>query len=214
MEAEHVIRTKESNLRLFVSGSLAGFLIGIGSTVMKSVNDPVAGALLFCIGLYSIVYLHLHLFTGKIGGIISDAVSDDDLRVSAKLLRYAIIFLGNFVGAYLCATLISCAFPQIASSCLNSCTKYVSENMCEALLFGAMCGVLMEIAVSLKGLAIFLCVPAFILSGYEHSIAEMFYFSAAHMITAQSICHILLVGFGNAIGAILIHEALHFINRR
>ena len=48
--------------------------------------------------------------------------------------------------------------------------------------------------------AIFFCVPAFILSGFEHSIANMFYFGVSGIINMESIFYIFVVIIGNAIG--------------
>ena len=50
---------------------------------------------------------------------------------------------------------------------------------------------------------IFFCVPVFILAGFEHSIANMFYFGAANMLTLQSIGYLCIVIVGNAIGGML-----------
>jgi len=50
---------------------------------------------------------------------------------------------------------------------------------------------------------ILFCVPAFILSGFEHSIANMFYFAAANMISADVVIYIIIVLAGNAVGGML-----------
>ena len=47
---------------------------------------------------------------------------------------------------------------------------------------------------------VFLCVMVFILSGFEHCIANMYYFSAADMWNGQTLLLILLMTLGNSIG--------------
>ena len=47
---------------------------------------------------------------------------------------------------------------------------------------------------------IFFCVPVFILSGFEHSIANMFYFGASGMINIDSIIYLAVVIAGNSVG--------------
>ena len=47
---------------------------------------------------------------------------------------------------------------------------------------------------------IFFCVPVFILSGFEHSIANMFYFGASGIVNIDMIVYILVVIAGNSIG--------------
>jgi formate/nitrite transporter FocA (FNT family) len=52
--------------------------------------------------------------------------------------------------------------------------------------------------------ATFFCVPVFILSGFEHSIADMFYFCSAGVYSLDGVVFILTVIVGNAIGGVLI----------
>ena len=49
---------------------------------------------------------------------------------------------------------------------------------------------------------IFLCIPVFILSGFEHSIANMFYFAAARSLSVEVIIYIITVILGNSLGGI------------
>ena len=71
-----------------------------------------------------------------------------------------------------------------------------------------MCGILMYLAVCLfkehkTPLGIFFCVPVFILSGYEHSIANMFYFGASGIVSLEAFAYIWVVILGNSIGGML-----------
>ena len=52
-------------------------------------------------------------------------------------------------------------------------------------------------------IAIFFCVPVFILSGFEHSIADMFYFFAAKIFSIDMIIFITVVILGNTVGGLL-----------
>ena len=47
------------------------------------------------------------------------------------------------------------------------------------------------------------CVPVFILSGFEHSIANMFYFGASGMVSFRAFRYICVVIAGNALGGML-----------
>ena len=81
----------------------------------------------------------------------------------------------------------------------------LEQSVPQALIRAFFCGVLMYIAVRIyreKGtvVGIFVCVPAFILSGFEHSIANMFYFAAAHRLDVESILYLLLIILGNSLG--------------
>jgi formate/nitrite transporter FocA (FNT family) len=83
------------------------------------------------------------------------------------------------------------------------------------LFKGILCGLLMFIAADYykktKGfLGAFVAVPVFILSGFEHSIADMFYFASAFFkdsgcfALGDGVLFILVVIIGNAIGGLLI----------
>ena len=51
---------------------------------------------------------------------------------------------------------------------------------------------------------IIFCIPVFILSGYEHSIADMFYFAASGIVSLKACGFIWTVILGNSIGGMLI----------
>ncbi|MCQ2413924.1 MAG: formate/nitrite transporter family protein, partial [Clostridia bacterium] len=53
-------------------------------------------------------------------------------------------------------------------------------------------------------LGIFFCVPTFILAGFEHSMADMFYFSASQIVSWQAFGYLWIIILGNAIGGVLL----------
>ena len=58
---EQIMREK---CRIFFSAVAAGIGIAIGGTVYMSLDNKIAGALLFTAGLYAIVLNGLHLYNG------------------------------------------------------------------------------------------------------------------------------------------------------
>ncbi len=56
-------------------------------------------------------------------------------------------------------------------------------------------------------LGILICIPTFILCGFEHSIADIFYFCNARIFSWQAVLVVLLVALGNALGALIIPAA-------
>lgn len=56
-------------------------------------------------------------------------------------------------------------------------------------------------------LGILICIPTFILCGFEHSVADIFYFANARIFSGKAVTVVLLVALGNAIGALLIPAA-------
>lgn len=85
--------------------------------------------------------------------------------------------------------------------------------MLSIFILSMFCGILMYIAVNnYKKLntdigkygCIFLCVMTFILCGFEHCVANMYYFSMASAWSLKSLCYMFIMILGNSIGSILI----------
>lgn len=54
----------------------AGMMIGICADIYHHCENPLVGALLFGLGLTTVCACGLPLFTGRIGGVKKDQVSD------------------------------------------------------------------------------------------------------------------------------------------
>lgn len=98
----------------------------------------------------------------------------------------------------------------------------LSDNLISILLLSCFCGILMYIAVNNykkhstsigKYMGIFICVMVFILCGFEHSVANMFYFSIARMLSWDTLLYLLIMVIGNSIGAIIISLYDNKINK-
>ncbi len=183
-------------------GVLAGVMVSIGGAALLSCDNRTIGALLFCIALLSICYFGFNLYTGKVGFLLADH--------SRSALSGAFWGLaGNALGTLLCGLLIAYALPQLREAALAACVKRLTQLPLQTLLRGFFCGVLMYTAVWIyrekkTPLGILFCIPVFILSGFEHSIADMFYFALAGLWRLQSLWFLLLVVLGNSLGGLFI----------
>ena len=88
----------------------------------------------------------------------------------------------------------------------------------EGCLVGFFCGLLIYLAVDIYAkhktpVGIIFCIPVFILSGYEHSIADMFYFATSGIVSLKACGFIWTVILGNSIGGMLI-PALALIGQK
>ena len=189
--------------RDLIDGVLAGCLVSIGGTVLLSCDNRYLGALLFCIALLAICWFGFNLYTGKVGFLALDH--------SGKSLRTAYIgLLGNFLGTLAMGFLIALALPALREAALAACEKRLTQLPLQTFLRGCFCGVLMYIAVwtfreKKTVVGILFCIPVFVLSGFEHSIADMFYFSLAGTVfQAKSLLFLLLVVLGNSLGGMAI----------
>ena len=185
-----------------IDGLLAGLMVSIGGCVLLSCDNRYIGALLFCLALLAISYFGFNLCTGKIGFLFADH-SRKNCRVTFLGL------LGNAFGTLLAGLLIGLALPALREAAQHACTARLTQLPLQTFLRGGFCGILMYVAVWIyreknSVLGIFLCIPVFVLSGFEHSIADMFYFSLAGLFSLPSLGFLLLAVLGNSLGAMLI----------
>lgn len=194
-------------LKKFISGVCAGLMIAIGGTVFLSCDNKYVGAALFSVALFCICTKGYSLFTGKIG-FIPESHTKEDLSVLFLGL------LGNAVSTVLLGLAVSYALPAAGTAATAICEAKLSQEALQTFIRAFFCGVLMYLAVSIyreknSVLGIFLCIPTFILSGFEHSIANMFYFGVSGVLNLESALYILIVLLGNAAGG----TVLPFLNK-
>ncbi len=195
-------KTGINTLRLFLLAVLAGFAIGIGGVVFLSLEIKLAGALMFTVGLYTICVHGLNLFTGKVGYLPE--------RSADYLFDLLIIWLGNLAGTFLTASCVLFSrIKGISEPAKKMCETKIGDGFFSLLLLGILCGFLMYVAVdgyikTQNPIILFMGVAAFILGGFEHCIADMFYFSVAEMWSLDVLLRVLTITLGNAIGGMLI----------
>ena len=191
-------------LKEFIFAALASILISISCVVFLSTQNKVVGSIIFSVGLLTILSFKLNLFTGKAPYICKNKLS--------YCLFVFIVWLGNFAGAWFTATLIKNTniYSKIIDQCLIIATAKSTDSLISLAILGIFCGILMYIAVEafnnylctnnvyLPILTIF-CVSTFIIAGFEHSIADMFYFILALPI-GKWFVPLIVISIGNALG--------------
>lgn len=185
-----------------IDGVLAGLMVSIGGTVLLSCEDRVVGAVLFCAALLTICFFGFNLYTGKVGFLLKS-------HAGADLKLTFLGLLGNLIGTCAAGLLIAAALPALRETALAACARRLTQLPHQTLIRGFLCGVLMYVAVWVyrekkSVIGILFCIPVFVLSGYEHSIADMFYFSLAGLLTGRSLFFLLLVLLGNSLGGLFI----------
>lgn len=178
-----------------IKAVLAGICISIGCNVYLASDNKYIGAILFSVGLLTILLFDFNLYTGKVGYIINNKLN--------FIQTVVIILIGNIIGC-ICIGII---FPSEFATML--CANKLKTPFIDVLYKSIACGFLMFAAVDTYKTyrtlipAIF-CVSTFIISGYEHSIADITYFIMGRMLTLESLLFIITVIIGNAIGSIII----------
>lgn len=193
---EHLLALKKS----FV----AGLLIGIGCTVYLNMDNKVVASFLFGLGLFTIINFKLNLFTGKIGYLAKDNYKE-----------ILITLIGNCLGIDTAAFLIK--QTRIGVNLIETAAPIVetklSDSYISLFILAIFCGMLMFTAVAtfklqpniLGTIAVFLCVSVFIMAGFEHCIANMFYFALV-CTPIEYIIPLIVMILGNSTGGILLYK--------
>ena len=194
----------KKNIKMFLLAIGAGLAISIGGTVYLSVDNKIIGSLLFTVGLYAIVLNGLFLYTGKVGYLVDQS---DKIEYLGLL---AITWLGNLAGTWIGAVaVLNTRIQGIRENAVGICETKLADGPLSIFLLAIFCGILMYIAVDgfkekENPLILFICVSVFILSGFEHCIANMFYFSIAGAWSLKTIVYLIIMTLGNSLGGVLI----------
>ena len=164
---------------------LAGVAIAIGAYINLKIGG-VAGAVFFSVGLFLVCIFNLKLYTGKVG--------------YTGIIRNLPILLGNLIGS-----LILLFYPTEKAVEIMKAKMNVSPPI--TFLNSIICGILIYAAVEAfkkrREYMIIICVPAFILFGAEHCVADMCYAASAHYFSFELVLFLLTVIIGNSIGSLI-----------
>lgn len=186
-------------LRAFLLAILAGSLIAFAGAATNTAAHTAQAAgtvrlicgLLFPFGLGIVVLMGTELFTGNC--LIAISVLEKKAALSAMVKNWIIVYLGNFVGSLLVAAI--CVFSgqlNYSDGALALFTMKLAAGKCAlpfgaALMMGIACNVLVCLGVLCamtardttgKILGAYIPVALFVLCGFEHSVANMFYVPA------------------------------------
>lgn len=182
-------------------------MIAIGGTVFLSIENKVIGASLFSIGLFGVLIYNLNLYTGKIGYLITN--------LNLKYIKELIITLiGNFIGACSVGFILRYTriYDKIYEKSLILANTKLNDNILSIFILSIFCGLLMYYAVNGfkkqtdfgKYLVVYLGVAVFILCGFEHCIANMYYFSVADIWSLKTLGYTGIMVLGNSVGSFII----------
>ena len=184
--------------RTFVLAVLAGAFIALGAvfatTVMAGGSElpfgvaRLLGGLAFSLGLILVVVAGAELFTGN--NLVVMAWASRRVTTARLLENWALVYLGNFVGALGTVVLVHLGrqYEQgggaVGATALQIAEAKTSLGFVQAVALGALCNALVCLAVWLsysartvtdKILAVVPPITAFVAAGFEHSVANMYF---------------------------------------
>lgn len=192
-------KAKASIGRLFLSAMLAGLLIGFGGAVTNTATHAMTNVglirmvsgLLFPFGLIMVVLTGAELFTGNC--LMAISALERRATVPGVLRNLAIVYVGNLAGALPLAA--GCVYfgqmdysaGGLAVFAIKLAAAKSALPFGSALVLGFFCNVLVCAAVMMalcakdaagRAVGAYVPIAVFVLCGFEHCVANMFYIPA------------------------------------
>ena len=250
-------KVKTKPLNQFILGILAGAFIAFASegSNMAAFNlfakpetyglGKALAGVVFATGLMLVIIAGGELFTGNT--LITIGVLEKKIKLKDMLSNWFFVYLGNFVGALFIAYMMNMSgLFNSGDNMLGGITLKIAAykthlTFSQAFYLGIMCNWLVCIAVWMsygakdiigKCFAIFFPISLFITSGFEHSIANMYYIPAgilaksnaswveASGLTAEKLAHLnwstfitknlIPVTIGNIVGGVILVSGVYW----
>ena len=205
-----VKKVQASALRLSILGFFAGVYIGFGAQLAIMVTHDLAGFLgvgmakliagaVFSVGLMLVVIAGAELFTGN--NLIFLSVLDRQVGVRRLLRNWTIVYFANLAGSLLLVLLMywsglwNTNGGLVGAKALSIANAKIDLTFLQAFARGILCNWLVCLAVWMavsartvvgKVWAIFFPIMAFVASGFEHSVANMFFIPMGLAIKGQA----------------------------
>jgi formate/nitrite transporter len=196
-----VVKARMPLLTMWMLGMLAGAFIGLGSLYFTLVASDaslgfaaarVTGGVVFSLGLLLVVVAGAELFTGN--NFLAMAWADGCVSWREVLRNWIVVCASNFVGAAGLALLVYLSGHwemnggAVGATYLKIAAAKATLPAWRAFFLGMLCNILVCMAVWMaiagrsvvdKFVAILFPISAFVAAGFEHSIANMYFFPLA-----------------------------------
>ena len=185
--------------RLIGKSVLAGLMIGMGAGISSVAAHTVAdvglarllAGVVFPVGLMMVILMGAELFTGDC--LVGMSVLDRKQKLGSFAKLLVLVYIGNFIGAALVALLLSASGQwDYSSGMLGAYTikvalGKVNISFLKGIVSGILCNILVCAAVIMavcakdvtgKLLCSFFVIMMFVVGGFEHCVANMYYITA------------------------------------
>ncbi len=191
-------KTELPVVKMFILGILAGMFIGFGGMAFQIATATIGGnlgkfvgAFLFPTGLALVLIAGSELFTGNCLLVIP--LLEKEAKISGVLKNWLFVYLGNLVGsAFLAFLLVFGHTPSgidgaLLDTIMSVAAAKVSISFGDAIFRGILCNIMVCLAVWMsfagktvggKIAGLYFPIVVFVLAGFEHSVANMYYLTA------------------------------------
>lgn len=186
-------------VKLIVLGLMAGAFVALGGVSSTAVAVSLSeasfgkflGACIFPGGLTMVLLAGSELFTGN--ALLVIPLLEKEIKLGGVFKNWVFVYIGNFIGSLLVASAIVFSHQVgmfdngLAVSIISTATTKCSLSFSDAFIRGIMCNFLVCIAVWIsfaakdvanKIIGLFFPILIFVICGFEHCVANMYYISA------------------------------------
>jgi formate/nitrite transporter len=241
VQAVGVKKARLPLLSQLILSVLGGAFIGMGALFYVLVHSDaglgfaakqVTAALSFCLGMLLVVVAGAELFT--VNNLIVMARAQGSIGTGEVLRNWMIVFAGNLAGAAGLALLVVLSgHPDMNYGAIGRDYVEIAETKAAlpflaALWRGVLCNALVCLAIWMsyagrsvidKAVAIVFPIAAFVAAGFEHSIANLYYFAMALMLEPRAsmllldgmLRNLVAVVIGNVIGGSVLVGLVYYL---
>jgi len=215
------------HIKTLLKGVLAGIAISFGGFLCIRTNamaaNTILGSFLFSFGLILICNFGFNLYTGKVCYLFDNK----EKPLLNRILDLLIMLGGNLIGTLFFANVVKLVMAdnatnnKVMETLINSVNSKINYEWYQMIGLSFFCGMLVYIAVEGfkkiennfgKYVVLMLAIGGFIVSGFEHSIANMFYYFLSGSYSGIAFLSLLLCVIGNSIGGLFIPLINKIIN--
>ena len=215
------------HIKTLLKGVLAGIAISFGGFLCIRTNaiasNTILGSFLFSFGLILICNFNFNLYTGKVCYLFDNK----EKSLIKRILDLLIMLCGNLIGTLFFANVLRLVMAdnainnKLMETLINSVNSKIDYEWYQMIGLSFFCGMLVYIAVEGfkkiennfgKYVVLMLAIGGFIVSGFEHSIANMFYYFLSGNYSVIAFVSLLLCVIGNSIGGLFIPLINKIIN--
>lgn len=241
VQAVGVKKARLPLLSQLILSLLGGAFVGMGALFYVLIHSDASlgfaarqlvAALSFCLGMLLVVVAGAELFTGN--NLIVMARAQGALTSYDVLRNWLIVFAGNLAGAAGLALLVWLSrHPDMNEGAVGRDYLHIAEAKAAlpflvALWRGVLCNALVCLAIWMsyagrsvtdKAVAIVFPIAAFVAAGFEHCIANLYYFAMALLLAPQGAAlplggmlrNLVAVVIGNVIGGSVLVGLVYYL---
>lgn len=206
-ESKVFMSTRDTVIRAFMAGAILALAAAFAVTVTVQTGNALLGAVLFPVGFCLLYLMGFDLLTG-VFTLVPLALLDKrrGVTVRSMLRNWGLVFVGNFLGAFVVAVMMAVIFTygfsvdpnevgqrlgEIGHSrtvgyaehgAAGMLTLFLRAVLCNWMVSTGVVAAMMSTSVSGKVIAMWMPIMLFFYMGFEHSIVNMFLFPSGLML--------------------------------